>query len=707
MGCKTLLERFDIKLPNSIEECNLIGLDYGDGEISAATIRIDQISNKWMVESLNLSEGAATFKNPNAFYIGAKVSKLMYHAQGISESLKTADGTQYYNFKKCPGTPEAASAFLQDDGSKSELTYEQVMSCGFQIVVRALYKSNPDLIKRNRPTIILVGRPSSPGWAQREREYARLLKDGLKVDDLTDQPVYVAVQSESLAALAREIDPKWGRSRINRKKGEVVIILDNGSSTFDITVISRDGIPEGGEDSFQFGGNLIDENLSDQMLQQAEAENIVLSARHGHKLGLRFNKEYYYGPDGTGCTESIYGANAEGDADSRGRLPKFRFPIGDDTIEYALCRMPVYVYHYEDPEGDMIQKKRIRCESWLDGCREVYRSFYKKMSRFFQTKGDAAHPVVPDRIIMSGGVSVMPEVQAVVKEVFGVQPAITERPNYAVSEGLAYVLGCEVRKANYLKNCQEAVCSTDYAPSSEILLDKIAKCGAQSSWEVYEKSIKRWAESDEDTSLKSWCENEFAKDWEEMMRYNLNTPVLNGAVRWYEDSNIEEKVSRKLQDEFKAMFPDYADDFHYSLPKINFSSLNGVTVWVNRDNAFLFGMMTGEEDKEYILSDESYECRRSKAWRQEACSKLLALSDKVRSGGSYDISYSALRVVFFREKTVQKKQTLKFAGFEESFRRDLKDKIDGIREEVLDLLKEQMKEYVEMITPYFVMTAKR
>ncbi len=697
-----LLEQFHIPLPDKIDSYNLIGLDYGDGEISVMIVQWDMIKGGYSIKVLPLNEAATLWKNPNAYYISPTYRTLVVDVRE-SELTRNDGGVRYYNFKKCPGTEEAKNKFRLDDGQTRELTYEEVMAEGFNIAVNRVFQCETGgLIDRNKPTVILVGCPSSEGWENGKKEYARLLQSRLKLPDSVTAPVYVAIHKESNAALARELDPKWGEKRI--KRSEVIVILDNGSSTFDITVVGTHGIPEGGEDSFQFGGNLLDENLLKLLWKELREQygNREPVSYHGHKLGLRIAKENYYGMDGQLQLTAPYTITLRGEADKNGKKPRLTFFVDDRVMDQAINQIPVTAYHFEKAMGSMILKKPVSCDSWLEGCRTVYQSFYDEMKKFFVLKGnDPAHPVIPHRIIMSGGVSVMPEVRQLVKEVFGVEPVLTDHPNYCVSEGLAYVLISEVRKGQYLRDVMKQV--REKLPGAVSLKESVIRAGVHEDWETFKQSMKKWADKEELLSVKDWYMDYYKKEFNE----NLNLPVLQGAKAWFQEQNVEEIITGLLREKFNAIFPGYADDFRFDMPAIDFSALKGVCVTIESAAALVFGQMTANECSNAVFSMESYEKKRSKAWRSEGYENLLHLEQTIRGGGSLNVTYTYTKKGLLGTKQKTGVKTVSYKGLDQMYRDGLTDRVtEGIRNDVLALLEEPLKEYVETITPYFNMTAR-
>ena len=322
MAIRTILEKFDIKISGDIlvdykifEQYNLIGLDYGDGELSAAKIEWNYQDKKLEIKTLAFDRGAILFKTPNAYLINDHTAE-NYEAIDIDKAdislcmdvnaTGTDKGFRCYNFKHYPGSEEAKAKYVQDDGIEVSFTNEQIMAKGFACVVNTLFDYN-SIINRNKPTIILVGCPSSSGWRNGMSAYARLLQSALKsVLPETQKPVSIAIQTESTAALARETDPNLENHVRNY---EIVVILDCGSSTFDITITTPSGIPEGGEDSYQFGGRQIDENMLfdaiKELLEQYPNQEANIRM-HGMKLELRIKKEKFYGDDGDNANDQVY-----------------------------------------------------------------------------------------------------------------------------------------------------------------------------------------------------------------------------------------------------------------------------------------------------------------------------------------------------------------------------------------------------------------
>ncbi len=684
----TLLQKFGIPLKGNLEDYNLIGIDFGDGEISAATIDKNQVDGNLTVKGLSLQESGMHWKNVNAFYISPSADFLI---TDVNET-QLADGNRYYNYKKCPLDEAAGYNFLLDDDTTSNITYRELMVKCFNRLVNTLFDSNVYVLDRKKPTILLVGRPSSPGWAAGELEYAHMLQEGLRLPE-NQKPVYVAIQSESTAALAREIDPKWDAQRV--KKGEIVVVLDSGSSTFDITVIASGGVV--GESSFQFGGNQLDENLL-KLMQQTVANkypDMEYATNHGHKLDLRIAKESYYGLKGTSQQAQLIGVDLHG---NRGRH-RFQFVLDDAAMNKALTGMPVSVFRFkENLAGQSSKTNRVVYKSWLDACSGIYRSFYEEMKHHFRKQGtDPSHPVVPDRIILSGGVSVMPEVQAAVAEAFGTKPRLTDRPNYSVSEGLAYVLGTEMQKKQLLDKLISQL--DEKLPDAASLKQHICDAGVQEDWESFRMAMNEWANSPQNLSLADyetlWKNKYFNKE--------LGGCFQDGAARWYRHQQVEQTLTALLKDHFTELFPEYVDQFHAKLPELDFAKLPFMSVEISYSFRFFFGL-----DK-WTAADSSIP--RDADWRSKARSHFLRVESKIRNGGQLEFSHIVpVEKGLIFKKIVNKTVTnvLKYPGLRSCYENGITVEYAGfIRKQICQLLHEPLEDYVESITPYFNMTARQ
>lgn len=702
----TLFEKFGIPTPENFEDYNLIGIDFGDGELSASFVAFERVTKendfgdieidenkdvKMTVLPLKFDRGGTIDKNVNAFYQSPTKTGLIYDVNDTkTDSEFGAD--RYYNYKKCPGDSAADSAFQKDDKTKGSMTYRHAMIEGFNCVVDTLFTHNLR-ISREKPTIILVGRPSSAGWESSELEYAKMLRKGLRLPE-RQKEVYIAIQPESTAALASEMDPSLEEKRV--KNREIVVVLDSGSSTFDITVVGPGGVV--GEDSYQFGGNQLDENLM-TLLRWHVAEYspfAELETEHGHKLALRILKENYYGIKGKGKMAQLY----QPDLKNVGEDQDFEFRVDKKTMKKAMEEMPVRAFRFEKGINGMPRKTNpVRYNSWIHACEEIYSSFYDKMRCHFTKQGDEQHSVVPDRIILSGGVSVMPEVQEAVTRAFGVKPTVSSKPNYSVSQGLGYVLGTEVRKKQLLDSLIHNLDSK--LPSADSLRNKIGDAAEEEEWESFSKAMEDWANSSTNYSAK----NAFELWNDKYFKRGMENVVETGTKNWYKQHYVDNVITNMLRTKFNTLFEDFEGQFNFVMPNIDLSKLPKVNPEIIFAYSFFF---------QDLITRDNWNIPRDIAYRKHAYEHFISIENKVRKGGTITIQYSEnveVGALWWRHtatRIVSKKE--EYCGIRSMYLNDTEVTpvfAKEARDYVKKLLHNPLKDFVESITPYFNMTAQQ
>lgn len=680
---ETLFDKFDIKEPEKIEDYNLIGIDFGDGELSAAYVDENKLTGKRTVKSLALNENGVTLKERNAFHINADKIKLL----ASLVSLHAQKGVCYYNYKTCLIDERIDTKYVMDDCSYADLTYRQVMQKCFSELVNSLFKWN-EYLDKEKPTIIMVGCPSSEGWKKSQKEYAKMLREGLELPK-GQKPIYIAIQSESTAAMARELDPQLEEQRI--RENEVVVVLDNGSSTFDITVISPSkGVV--GEASYQFGGNKLDEILLKLFERQLDKQHngVMLETMHGVKLELRSAKERYYGGDGTGKVEQLYSKRLENGE-------TFRFILDHNVMKNALECEPTCAFGFElGLDGLPYKTSKRQYASWLDACRSIYTDFYKRMKdKFYKEGTDPSHPVIPHRIILSGGVSLMPEVQQIVEEVFGIKPVVTERPNYSVSMGLGYILGVEVKKRQLLKELLQEL--QNILPSVTDLRNMILDEGEMEEWKAFKETFEFWAGSE-----KNYTVNDLEELWEkDFFKKEVQGVIQRAVNQWYEKNEVNRKITQSLQNKFKELFSSYEKQFKYEMPEIDFGKLSEECP----EMAFDYSVFCGQN----LMNEQARQLPRNKEYRKNAYQNFLNSEEIIKHGGKTEIlvEIPVRYGVLGKKVKLEKRLLLKeYQGIRPTYGSVISEQYaEKIRNEIKLLLKEPLMDYIEYITPYFQMTA--
>lgn len=657
---ENLFERFRVEMPVEPEEVNLIGVDFGDGELSAVLAR---------VQDGRISQDPLF---PDSTRVGYKCPNVLFLPDAPDQPCKIGigsfqNGRAYYNFKKCPGTNEARSRYRTEDGTEDTHTYEELMRMAFQQFVRLLFQYNVHTIRRDRRTILAVGRPAGGKWKKREKEYADLLGKGLTVEGY-EKEIQVVVVSESLAAFARETNPALSEEKRIRK-GETVLLIDCGSSTFDVTLVTEDRIPENGEYSCPFGGNLIEENMLKCFclgkyppkeewperllrLRQYSGNSVHKKERMVctyHKLELRRKKEEFYGPNGNDGTETgMYAVFFE---PNPGEDPNEEYEswfLKKAFMGQVLHRMPVSIgstslWEKEEPKRTF--------PSWYAGCRQVFLDAGRQMKQYLKGR-------VPDKIILTGGVSAMPETAELAEKCFGRRPVRADFPNYSVVEGLAYVAALEVLKNRELKQLQARTAAV-IRKCSDSMEKTTAGYLAVCTYQMMSQTLEEWKQ-EEAASLKSWRED-FERKWKTSL--DLGEAVREGLTLWYLRDHIEEQINQDIRSHFEKMFPDFAERFSFEIDrKAVEQAFADTEVSLTLPNWKIFG----------IFGSWRPERVRTVAERVKNREKVKARSEKIIRN---------LTAIYQNQLGIREK----------------------VQERMLEALYPSLKEHVERMTPYFHM----
>lgn len=710
---------------------NILSVDYGDGEVSASVLRyaIDDMSGDYAWKVLRLTfnpEGGSLLKLPNAISVpmergdGSKKPSLIIDI----EQDTGEDHCNCYNFKNAPNSPKAKEKYRLDNGTLIDYTRAELMAIGFAIVVEVLFNANREYLNPEYNTIIVVGCPSSDEWKRQKKEYAELLKsklDGIEIksDDgrtsthLNKEKIYMMIQTESTAVLAKDAS--------NILADEIVVVLDNGSSTFDATVCTGEGIPAAdGEDSYTFGGNNLDECLLqdcmsgfDKFCQEQIAEGDEPPAVPDDlKLKLRMGKEKYYGRKGTSNQIQVV------------ECGDYLYYLNKKSMKHVLNEIPFELKRPEVEIGSVRIPRVAQRASWLENCRSVYQAFYDKMKHHFAEYDEAGKPI-PHRVLLSGGVSVMPEVRALVREVFGVEPDFTFEPNYSVSQGMAYLIKTEIMKKNIIEEVKKEV--EPKIPSMKSLKETIVEENVADIWnQCLVPATREWAEGKNISRSMAdwyacyeryWSTNPDGKRDRDGNRY-YNWAVKSGAERWYREKGINTIIATSLKNHFCVLFPNHKKDYVFQLSNPTVEAFHD-TIWCHRSSRFFFadvgrtaGMSEAEKDAYLAEYDETNTTPRSYQERQAMLNTLLSREAKIKKGGELKGSYTAYieEGLWLWKKDVpySREYTLKFDGWTHDYEKGFPDSVmEKYREEIMGIVYSTIEKHADAITPYLQMTAAR
>lgn len=528
------------------DDVSVIGIDNGAGEYAACMARF-RYGN---VELSNLS-----IDNNNNKYVFAA-----YHDQKevIGEEVLKYGGEIYTNMKV---PPESA---VKKYGKKLQdaHTYQYLMGKSFYCLIRDLLK-NKEIIgdykgRKVKHIYLFVGRPSSSIWENQAKDYQMLLKEFLP--GLEEKPVrldaqtavkvkfHVLVYSEAEAAMANEY--KLG----NIGKNETVMVIDGGSSTFDCAVVKDGKVIN--EYSRQIGAGMIEQNMLDLFFLEEKDVSIPVDKRKAiheeavkklsdhegnHILKLRKKKEEFFGPNGK-------------DGEDLGRAAvwydgrKIVKEMDEKFLRFAIEQMPVRVERSHMEEEDPFGGNRTQDYKSFRDAAEVF--FQGAKARCFDRAANT--PVAIDRIILTGGATVMPFLQEMIADVFEVEKngIRLERPaqdrHFSVSRGLAYMGYAELKKREQLAKIRKQV-HGQFAAIRVKVSERIQAACMEKIWQqVYIGQIQEWVKDDTRHTLKDWI----------AMPYHIPVDaVRENVMGLLEEEQVLTDINEALEENFMRLFP--------------------------------------------------------------------------------------------------------------------------------------------------------
>lgn len=681
----------ELTLEEFFKNHNVLGFDNGDGELACSTVR--SIDGKLSAQPLTFNEISPVYHIPNILAIKESGKALLLNDAQIGRYREI-----YHNFKRCPGGNRTADKYLNHSGKPSSYTYGYLMGHSFACAVSKLFECNKCLDLK-KPTVIMVGRPASTGWAAQEQAYAGLLGKYLKEYLPDAAPITILVLSESCAAMAGEI-----KLEQNKWLNTVIQILDLGSSTFDSTTVTPGGLPQNGEDSFQFGGNQLDGAMKAYAdhcycAEFPPEEGYVIWDDPGRTASLRFKKEQLYGDNGENLKQIgddfaynyVYpvqrtGANGKIEKVLRPNhlLMQYPFPIMKDTMHSVL--------------SNDSKLKELRCtterlkfnathdtedhKSWLEACRYVMTQFYE------QTKKLYPNGKAPGRLILTGGVSNMPEVQKIAKEVFHVNEStfeVSKHPSLTVSNGLALVLGNELLKKFLLRELeQELLGENGPLPDADSLLKEMVDAACESDLKYYEEVIDDWTPGGGEKTLKSCIDT--ICDPGNGIFHKYDHFVEKACENWFQNNRIDKTIEAALHKKFHQMFPTFTGSFHWKMDMPDMSDMPGKKL----ANTFKINPYMFFDDENCPEDPYNTEHPFTRDQREQILKVYIRHKDALAEGGQESVkghlvTIKGIRSVYAEQLTVA----------------DAKP----YRDKILKMLMPAIEDFVESLTYYLAMSA--
>ena len=669
MRKETIWEYFGVK-PKNPDNISVVGIDFGAGELTAclATLRYGELGLEDLAVDNYNTRWAYTAYNDEHKIIGEEVIK-------YPEEI-------YTNFKKNPeDAMEKYGAWLEGG-----LTYQYLMEKTFFCLIRNLLKNKIILGdcrgQEEKEIFLFVGRPSSNAWESYAKEYQRILQGSLhelesKIWELepgvkVKVKLSVIVYSEAEAAMASE----YYRETIDPK--ETIVVIDGGSSTFDCVVVRNGKVI--GEYSRQVGAGMIEKNMFDiclleldkdrkkagisvdQRKAEHDAKVSMVDFNEGvHTIELRKRKEDYFGPDGTRAYDdnrySIYMNSS-----------RKRWDIDHAFMELAIQKMPVRVERSYLDEEDKFGGNHT----------QDYASFWCAVEAFVKgakercVEKETREELKVDRIILTGGATVMPFVQEIVREVFQVeknqiqleQPSLTRR--FSVSRGLAYMGYVELTKYQEFTKIKQHIQKKLEALREKISAQVRATCKEEIWKEVYIKQIDQWVEEPAMKTLYDWIQ----------ITYHIPIDVVrNDLGEFMEKEGVIGELNQVLQENFHKLFPKADCEYHYKMEQEEI--LTAFEGELKQIQIYLFDLL---DTKQKIRNLFGFLGAREIGWHTE-----LLLSEKTRIRDH------------IRE---HKNEILNKLGAQVESK--TQEAVSRIYATMMQNIHQSLKNYMEGLTPYFV-----
>lgn len=558
---KTIWNYFDVE-PKDPAAVRVIGADFGAGELAATYVDARQPLEE-MLENLpgdnDRNRYIYTMYEDTRNEIGQKVLQ-----------LSDPDVMVYTNFKT---TPENAKKIYGDRAGvrlegKGAVSYQYLQQKTFYCFIRDVLRYNEHILTGSKEIYLFVGRPASNIWENQAKNYQEILKNGLsdlrtvKLADGRNVEVsfHIIVYSEAEAAMAYE----YKKGNIDAK--EAVLIIDGGSSTFDCVLVKDGRVVN--EYSRQVGAGMIEQNLFDILLLGQGAVSFSFAQRRmerdkkmktgsydrteGQLIGeLRRRKESFYGPDGTN------GRKDDG-LTAFWNDKKVRIDLDNETMDIAVNKMPVRVERSYQDETDMFGGNLTQDYGSFGEAVEFF--FKGAKDRCFDKKTGA--PVKIDRIVFTGGATVMPFVQETAREVFETEKnkIEVERPSedrhFSVSRGLAYMGYVELTKYHELKKIRERVCQKLESIRQSINSSIRGTCADRIWQECYIDQIARWTDDPSAETLNDWVK----------MPYQIPIDAVRENLgELLQKKELVKDINDILRENFQRLFPKESAAYAYQI----------------------------------------------------------------------------------------------------------------------------------------------
>ncbi|MDE7189812.1 MAG: hypothetical protein K2N96_06675 [Muribaculaceae bacterium] len=505
----------------------IIGFDLGDGEISAAYWNLKE---EGFVKPYDLKFDKDEHQKVLSALFAEKNGTIHIGTLSEMSNLASTQGNLYINFKVSPKRLYDSELYEGDSISKKQLMQLVLRKC-----LEKIYESNSN--RFDGEGLLVIGCPSGPEWLENGSDlmYADILKEGLEGLDMR---LKVIVMPESRASLIKVY--KEQGQLVGSHVQDGVVVMDHGSSTFDITLINFITNQQA-DDSIPLGANKIERTMLKVLLEQNKKNRFDLLDFRSQLLLIRNAKEAFF-------TNPV----------SKPRI-FIEWTDGDCAMSRVSEEFMTGITH-QSPQSYTSEKHSSAKGSWVELHKDFTEKTVGRLCRTMEVKPAEFNGV----ILLTGGASKMQFIRSCVDELFPkAHIVIDPEPSYCVSRGLAWAAYTDLKALELISTVKERIgeaIRADFRVLKAIIADNLSPI-------VYEYALTR---------LKDWVKNgdnvtltEFVKDVESSFldsstsegsqRIKLIEKTIRGSITEYlnnnDDTGVRALIVNTVNDVFSATFP--------------------------------------------------------------------------------------------------------------------------------------------------------
>ena len=448
----------------------IIGFDLGDGELSAAYW---DLTNDGMHDPVDLRFDENENKKLLSGFFRDIHGNIFLGTPYALSNLRDAEGKLYINFKVTPKRLCDNELYEGDNVPKRLLMQTLLKECINKIYKTYNVNSGNHSMFQGRG-LLVVGCPSSSEWLDNGQDviYSRILTEAL-IGSLMN--VKVIIMPESRASLVKVY--KEQQEIIKQHLNDGVVVMDHGSSTFDVTSIDFSSNKQI-DDSIPLGANKIERTMLKTFIEKNQRRRNELDNYIAHLLALRNAKEAYF-------------ANPMS-------TPRVHFEWTDDkyTKESVNEGFMKGITHYA-PQSYSTEYCQSVQGSWAELHRQFTTASIKRLCvhlgiNYIDFKGV---------IILTGGASKMQFIKESVLDVLpNAHVVIDPEPSYCVSRGLVWAAYTDLRAMELTIDLKKKILET-IESDMPVLKEIIGKAIAPMIYDYALAELTKWRDNGAELTL--------------------------------------------------------------------------------------------------------------------------------------------------------------------------------------------------------------